>query len=664
MPEVIIDGGIRKKVACGPCIRGHRSSKCNHRDRLMVEVRKPGRPLTSSCPHTEPGCDCVQYKYTYTIPKNSDCHCNGVPIAIPNTVGNSTEASGRAQKRLRKSSITGSTLERGLVADPQLLQQISVDRILSSSDSSRTVSTTSSTDSIPRPTPTTDQNAGTSQSKPEPIRFGFMGIGAPMGQFHNRQDPIGWDAPYPDYYNHEQSAPNRQHRVPPRRANNLNLPWADEHSMQNMEPASRAEDHRHLLSVHGIPPPDHTIHEHSQQPLLQNNFMPMMPAGAQDRFMPQYDNSIDMGMVNPPPEPFSNGYPRMSNATGVPLPVDGVSSPVQYPVTQAAAPFVNDGHNCSCGNGCECIGCPSHPMNSTTMEYVRYHTGFMRDQGGASNFPHQQAPPFDFTNYERFVADPHSTTGPLSPTTEGHAIMGPPSAPTSHSYSQWQTPFTPTLELENFHLQSPFVDQTPISPHATESTIARNLSPELAVLPRSTHPKPQIHHASFTQPDPSFTQSFQSAHNSIGPPVQQDDATRSSTATIPRPTSNPADEEPDFISTSTLSPSDFIVAEYPMPCCGDAPGMCQCGDRCGCPGCLTHNEKARNRAEGTLDVESLERAVASGSCCGGREPEPALDTNGGVRGLKVEGVGTPFSTQHENGVKFEKADEVRRGCCC
>ncbi|KAG0640420.1 hypothetical protein HOY80DRAFT_884817 [Tuber brumale] len=32
-------------------MRGHRSSKCNHTDRILVKVRKPGRPL-SSCPHT------------------------------------------------------------------------------------------------------------------------------------------------------------------------------------------------------------------------------------------------------------------------------------------------------------------------------------------------------------------------------------------------------------------------------------------------------------------------------------------------------------------------------------------------------------------------------------------------------------------------------------
>ena len=29
-----------------PCMRGHRSSKCTHTDRILVQVRKPGRPLS------------------------------------------------------------------------------------------------------------------------------------------------------------------------------------------------------------------------------------------------------------------------------------------------------------------------------------------------------------------------------------------------------------------------------------------------------------------------------------------------------------------------------------------------------------------------------------------------------------------------------------------
>ncbi|SZF04779.1 unnamed protein product [Blumeria hordei] len=55
------------KMACEPCIRGHRSTKCTHaNERLMVPVRKPGRPL-SACPH----------------PRDQMCNCSSVIAAIP-----------------------------------------------------------------------------------------------------------------------------------------------------------------------------------------------------------------------------------------------------------------------------------------------------------------------------------------------------------------------------------------------------------------------------------------------------------------------------------------------------------------------------------------------------------------------------------------------------
>ena len=57
-----------------PCIRGHRSTKCTHAgERLMVPVKKPGRPL-SACPHAKDqvcGCGGV----TAAIPRNKPCGC-------------------------------------------------------------------------------------------------------------------------------------------------------------------------------------------------------------------------------------------------------------------------------------------------------------------------------------------------------------------------------------------------------------------------------------------------------------------------------------------------------------------------------------------------------------------------------------------------------------
>ncbi|PVG02192.1 hypothetical protein CPB86DRAFT_870483 [Serendipita vermifera] len=45
--QPVIDG---VKMACAACIRGHRSTSCQHTDRPLLEVRKKGRPM-SQCEH-------------------------------------------------------------------------------------------------------------------------------------------------------------------------------------------------------------------------------------------------------------------------------------------------------------------------------------------------------------------------------------------------------------------------------------------------------------------------------------------------------------------------------------------------------------------------------------------------------------------------------------
>ncbi|KAJ8061329.1 hypothetical protein OCU04_010392 [Sclerotinia nivalis] len=73
------------KMACEPCIRGHRSTKCTHaNERLMVPVRKPGRPL-SACPHPkDQPCNCGSV--TAAIPRKQACHCGtDTPVSTPPT---------------------------------------------------------------------------------------------------------------------------------------------------------------------------------------------------------------------------------------------------------------------------------------------------------------------------------------------------------------------------------------------------------------------------------------------------------------------------------------------------------------------------------------------------------------------------------------------------
>ncbi|KAI5777210.1 hypothetical protein EDC01DRAFT_409506 [Geopyxis carbonaria] len=87
-----------EKWACYSCTKGHRSSKCQHVDRILYKVRKPGRPL-NNCPHVlpetiQPGtfvntsaesmangrppkeaCNCKNEMVQVAIPKVKHCSC-------------------------------------------------------------------------------------------------------------------------------------------------------------------------------------------------------------------------------------------------------------------------------------------------------------------------------------------------------------------------------------------------------------------------------------------------------------------------------------------------------------------------------------------------------------------------------------------------------------
>ncbi|KOS19980.1 Protein GRISEA [Escovopsis weberi] len=98
-----------QKMACEPCIRGHRSTKCSHaNERLMVPVRRPGRPL-SSCPHP-PSRPCLcAAAVTAAIPKKQKCRCDTSQPVAANGLEVKTEAApGADVTPLQASSSKGS----------------------------------------------------------------------------------------------------------------------------------------------------------------------------------------------------------------------------------------------------------------------------------------------------------------------------------------------------------------------------------------------------------------------------------------------------------------------------------------------------------------------------------------------------------------------------
>ncbi|CCX15574.1 hypothetical protein FPQ18DRAFT_67577 [Pyronema domesticum] len=92
------------KWACSPCMKGHRSTKCTHHDRMLYKVRRPGRPL-NNCNHQEEmapgalkvgatdeeiskyvrGCDCNKesFQVAIPIPKDNCGNCSFPPDPRP-----------------------------------------------------------------------------------------------------------------------------------------------------------------------------------------------------------------------------------------------------------------------------------------------------------------------------------------------------------------------------------------------------------------------------------------------------------------------------------------------------------------------------------------------------------------------------------------------------
>ena len=64
------------------CVRGHRATRCDHFDRWMVRVKRPGRPLRE-CPHATAPCSCHDDKVIMMrIPKREQSQTPLISIDV------------------------------------------------------------------------------------------------------------------------------------------------------------------------------------------------------------------------------------------------------------------------------------------------------------------------------------------------------------------------------------------------------------------------------------------------------------------------------------------------------------------------------------------------------------------------------------------------------
>jgi hypothetical protein len=412
----------------GPCIRGHRSSKCDHRDRVLVEVRKPGRPL-SSCPHPIGSCSCERVVINYTIPKSSECACPSErtqPVAA--VTGNS-----RVQKsRRRFTAINAASLEKAIKAgqdaetDASSYTQTPTER-----SGSVEPSPPSSASSTPRMLPAKRESIS-SCCQPKPV-----------------EQPV-------------QPPPAQQGGCCGSKAKKVPEPVQVKSCCSGSKPQAN--------STQSSQP--HASQHYGQQ--FQFQLQPQL-------HMPHYST------MQPPPStpasfPFGLGAPIYNHAAAA---YHQTNSVAMSPITSVqASPHIASRqisqhvpeHNCHCGESCSCFGCAAHPNNATMMEYVRLMAQFQYTGGfGAMppplydmpTYPHHPGygaeahPPMSFNSMNSGFSTPTPTQMSF------HANMNMVSVPDTPlvSSSAWQQPPVPAPSVPEtqFFEPSSYLAHTPIS---------------------------------------------------------------------------------------------------------------------------------------------------------------------------------------------------------
>ncbi|KAF2628400.1 hypothetical protein BU25DRAFT_409966 [Macroventuria anomochaeta] len=435
--------GERKKVACGPCIRGHRSSKCDHRDRVLVEVRKPGRPL-SSCPHPTGSCSCERIVINYTIPKTSECACPSERAQSVAVAGSS-----RISKPKRKSTaIHPTSLEKAIKASQDTETDTSSYNTPTERSASNEASPPSSASSTPRMLPTQKEEvSGCCKPKGAPP---LVAQGGGCCSSKVKQQPQSTPTPAPT------AAPVKSC-------------------------CSGKAQSNDVFNVHNA------VHNIGQQFQFQIQHQLRKP---------QYQNF--QAQCSPAPPPFGFGAPIYNHAAAayqqsMTMPMNGaMHESLPHHINGHQTPQHNPEHSCHCGEGCSCFGCAAHPNNATMMEYVRlmaqfqYTGAFGGEQAPLYDMPTyahhpgfraEASPDMSFTSLPQSYASPNPAHMPFQASLDATVMTGTP----LNLSSPWRQPSVSTPSIE----QPQFLDSVTATP--TESQLKLEMAPP-PTIPTATTP--------------------------------------------------------------------------------------------------------------------------------------------------------------------------------
>ncbi|KAI1502168.1 hypothetical protein F5X99DRAFT_169255 [Biscogniauxia marginata] len=374
----------------------------------MVPVRKPGRPL-SSCPHA-PGKHCGCGNVTAAIPRKGKCGCrsaqnpNGVPTKIkiepPNLDNPPLSPTKGTTFRIQKTA--SKFLNRKQPYDPSTLERMepSTFNIMDHQGFPLSIE-----DEIERTDPMTSQNFVPA------LPVGFEQSGAFPLQFGDFQPTVS------------RLDTTMNHSFPP---NNSIADLSPTVSSRNdasgrssfASGTSSAPQHTPTSSSgsfsYELPPEESSscCSQPSSQPPPQAQSQSQLPAQFQSHMQPQ--DALDLmgfGLSLPPggnnivaQYPQAVGFNQQIYSThfhqptiytyppsyGTPFqpvqlahwqqamagnsqstPQSGYTNPRPRMDSNASSTNLLTMHECTCGPGCQCVGCTAHPFNEATQDYVR-----------------------------------------------------------------------------------------------------------------------------------------------------------------------------------------------------------------------------------------------------------------------------------------------------
>ncbi|UKZ76589.1 hypothetical protein TrVFT333_004296 [Trichoderma virens FT-333] len=446
-----------QKMACEPCIRGHRSTKCTHAsERLMVPVRKPGRPL-SSCPHpSSQHCGCAAV--TAAIPKKQKCRCGTSEKASGRKAGDqesqdtsnglvtppSPSPKGAATKPAYRVQKTGSKSASGRKPiDPADLERIDASQvnILSSPESKSPQSPNGAMPTIP-------------------TGHGMMGF-LPNGTF------IPGPAIFPSYQEVASGNPIIDHAAPELTASNGHtpprmdkmLPLRPEAAvgMESRRPPKQMNSRQlyqmeNPSQVNGLVMPPFNV------PIgMPNGMFPYFVQPTIFAYPPQYGSYLQPLQPDQYRQLVTLNFPQqMANMQTMPY---NAATPVQFPQPDDLEADSWTSHQCACGDSCQCIGCATHPYNQATQDYVRSAWNSMSEDTHKRHKHSDSVQSIPNGNYEEATPanqSPNGASTPVMAKVEGAVSPTLAQTPSDANSSLGEEP---TLSANDFFFVSyPFGD--------------------------------------------------------------------------------------------------------------------------------------------------------------------------------------------------------------